>query len=801
MPQDSLQVAPDRLRRCCGPADLRFQTTAEVPEFHGVIGQERALQALEFGLTVEAPGYHIFVAGHPGTGRTSTARVLVQRRAVAQPVPPDWCYAFNFDDPDQPVALQFPPGQGPQFAADITDMVRDLEAGVPRAFSSPEYEQSRASIVQTARAQIQGLLAQAEVAAAAQGFSLTMKKDEEGGGFSLDPMQQQPPAAEMQPLPGAPGQPPEAVSPAWGDKDASARAAEAQARVAGIMRQVWELEKVARERLRQLDAKLGHLTVAPVVAHLKERYREHPQVLAWLDRAEYEVVQHIQAFAAAAAQSPQGGYPLARFAINVLCTHKVQTGAPVVEEPHPTWANLFGKVEPGPGGAIEDLNVVKAGALHRANGGYLVLSVEELLKHPPTWDALKRALTGREVRIEPAPEPRPLLAGVALRPAPIPLSVKVILVGRAQVHQVLYLMDETFRKLFKVKVEFDDRMDWTAQAQDTYVSLIASFARREGLLPLSGAAVAKVLERSARMAEDQLKLSTEFHELLQMLHEANAWARQDGAMVMTADHVSRAIREKRLRAALQEDRLQEMLRRGHLMVSVDGWAKGQVNGLTVLNVGDHAFGIPSRVTCRTYMGRAGVVQIEREAEMSGKIHDKGVMALAGYLGGTYAQDIPVSITASLSFEQIYTAVDGDSASSTELYALLSALADLKVNQGLAVTGSVNQHGRIQPVGGVMYKVEGWFRTCRERGLTGGQGVIIPHQNIINLQLDEEVVAAVEEGRFHVWAVETIDQGIELLTGMPAGVPDGEGRYPTDSVHGRVQRRLRAFAEGLKEYDR
>lgn len=447
-------------------------------------------------------------------------------------------------------------------------------------------------------------------------------------------------------------------------------------------------------------------------------------------------------------------------------------------------------MDTGPEGRIEDLNAIRPGALHRANGGYLLLQAEEVLKHPPTWDALKRALAGNEVRIEPVPEPRPLLPSTPLKPQPIPLRVKVILVGGSRTHQLLYMADEGFRKLFKIKAEFDSQMEWTPENQAVYTQLLANFGRRDGGCCLDAGAVARLLEHSARLAEDQNKLSTHFNELLEVLYEAQAWAQYENAITVGADHVVQAVREKAYRSALHQDRLHEQLRSGQLLVATDGHAIGQINGLTVLSSGDHTFGQPSRLTARIYMGEKGVVHIERETGVSGTVHSKGVMILAGYLGGQYAGEVPLGLSATLTFEQLYGGVDGDSASSTELYALLSALTEVPIDQGVAVTGSVDQHGNIQPVGGVMYKVEGWFRTCRERGLTGRQGAIVPRQNLRNLMLDDEVVQAVAAGRFRVWAVGHVDEGIEILMGQPAAV-----------IHTRVRERLNRLAEGLLAFNR
>jgi predicted ATP-dependent protease len=494
--------------------------------------------------------------------------------------------------------------------------------------------------------------------------------------------------------------------------------------------------------------------------------------------------------------------PTARYQVHVLVTHGDQQSAPVVFETNPTYANLFGRLDQSAQvtDPAESIAFLSPGALHRASGGYLILQMEDLLKYPAVWDTLKRSLLTREVAIQAVPDQPRLMGGPLLRPEPVPIAVKVILIGGSDVYAFLWSRDETFRKLFKVKVEFDPILEWNAETLRAYLSFLGTRCRQEGLPHLDRGGVGLLIEYAARLAEDQRKISAQFNQVLEVLYEASALAQADQAEHVTETHVAQAIRDKRARSALVEERFQEMIGRGHLLIGVDGSAVGQVNGLSVYTLGEFSFGVPSRVTARIWMGRRGIVHIEKETMMSGQIHNKGVLTLSGFFGERFAQDKPLSVSASLSFEQLYGGVEGDSASSTELFALLSAIAEAPIDQGIGVTGSVNQAGEIQPVGGVNQKVEGFFRTCRTKGLTGRQGVILPIQNVENLMLDREVVEAVRAGQFHVWAVSTVEEGIEILTGIPAGVRQPDGQYPPDTIFGRVDRRLRSMAEGLRAFD-
>ncbi|WP_264842130.1 Lon protease family protein [Caldinitratiruptor microaerophilus] len=792
--RERLALAPEDLRRTWDPAELGFATTAELPELTGLVGQARAVKALEFGLAIKMPGYNIYVAGPPGTGKTSYTRSLVARRAEAEPPADDWVYVCNFDQPDQPQALRLPPGVGPQLARDVDEMLHDAVVAAGRALESKEHAEQREELVRRARAQMAEVVARLEATAQEQGFLITQTEQ----GYMPVPVLRGQALTEQEF---------NTLDPER-RREIARRAEQMREAIAEASRQMWELEKSVQESLRTLDAAVARAAVHPVMERIKARYTGLPEVVAWLERVQEELIGGMRLGQNPGAPLPpqateelrpgQRPDPFARFRVNVFVTRDGEKGAPVVVETNPTYTNLFGKVEyTGTGTQFQtSVTRIKAGALHRANGGYLILQAADLLQSPFAWDALKRALASREVRIEPAGQELRLVPLETLRPQPIPLNVKVILIGSAHLFHLLYAVDEGFRKLFKLKAEFDTVMPVVPETVRGYASFIAQVCRRDGLRHLDAGAVARVMEHSHRLAEDREKFSARFNELVELIYEADAWAAADGSPVVRAVHVDRAIAEKAERSALPAERTRELIERGILLVDVDGAVVGQVNGLTVMRIGDYSFGAPSRITARVYMGEKGILHIEREIQMSGQIHDKGVLTLSGYLGERFAQRRPLALSASIAFEQTYVPVDGDSASSTELYALLSALSGLPVDQGIAVTGSVNQRGQVQPIGGVNEKIEGFFQVCKVKGLTGRQGVMIPRQNLANLMLSPEVVDAVRAGQFHIWAVSTVEEGIELLTGVPAGEPLPDGGFTPGSVFDRVDRRLQELAERL-----
>lgn len=805
-----LEVPSDRLRLVCDPNKFEFETTAELPALAGLIGQQRAVRAMDFGLNIRRPGYNIYMAGLPGSGKTSYAANAAKQTAADEPVPGDWVYVHNFREPDRPLAIPLKPGQARTLRADMDELIDVLSEEIPKTLESDEFEQERRREIEAFQAETQALFSQLEVKATELGFQVrrapvgfsTIPLKEDGEPMSQDEFSRLPPETRD-------------------EIEENNRAV--RGHVADVMRRVAQAEKQLRRRLSAVKRSAVTDIVDTPIENLKQKYADNGRLLAFFDEVRADLLDNLPGVRADSAgespealpgASPRGGptktlgsggpgrrglfaanNPLARYRVNPIIDNSEGTGAPVVVESHPVYYNLIGRQEYA--GSISTVNtdhtMIKAGALHRANGGYLILQARDLLRSGAAWEALKRSLATGAIHIEGLGEQQRLVPIRTIRPEPIPLNVKVILIGTPHLFHLLHRVDEDFRKLFKVKVDFDFEMDRNPETMQQYAMFISSVCHRQNLLHFDRCAVARVVEHASRLSGDQEKITTRFNEVVEIVYESDAWARVAGADVVAAEHVDKAIREKTYRGNRIEEKLQEQVARGRLLVSTTGAAVGQVNGLSVLQLDEYAFGRPSRITARTFLGEKGVINIEREAAMSGRIHDKGVLTLAGYLGGQYAQKQPLSVTASLSFEQLYEGIDGDSASSAELYALLSSLARVPLRQDLAVTGSVDQFGRIQPVGGVNEKIEGFFRACRERGLTGAQGVVIPAQNVANLVLDAEVVEAVDEGRFRVYAIETVDEGLQLLTGLPAGTTDDRGRFPAHTVHGRVQAQLDEFA--------
>lgn len=796
--RDALRTPPDALRWTCHAEELGFTTTADLPAEEQIIGQPRAVRALAFGLAVDQPGYNIFVSGPPGTGRTTYTRTEVERIARTRPTPADWCYVRNFSSPSQPIALSLPAGKGREFQRDMADLIVEVREGLRRAFASDAYEKRRTDIIKRYEQEAAQIWQRLEEQARARGLLLqrtptgivTVPVDLQGRPLPEEILQALPEAERERLL---------------------ARAAEIQEAVADSIRRVRAIEREGRDTLRTLERQTAEFVIDAPISRLKEQYAAHPAVVTFLEAARQDMLDHLAEIRPGSEDEPSAlerldlpfprRDPFARYQANLLVDHRDTRGAPVVVEANPTYYNLVGKAEYRAefGALVTDLTMIKPGALHLANGGYLILQARDLLTSPFAYEGLKRALRSREVRIEPLGEALGMLPAATLRPDPIPLDVKVLLIGTPELYHLLYLLDEEFEQLFRIRADFDVAMDRTPETLRQYAKAIASISHRRGLLPFDASAVAQVIEHSARLAGSQDKLTTRFSHVTEIVFEAAAWAQQSGRSVVSREDVLQAIEEKALRSNLLEEKIRELIVKGQLLVDTDGAVIGQINGLSVLQLGDYSFGHPGRITARAYVGSRGIVNIERESQMSGRIHSKGVLVLSAFFARRFAQEQPLSLSATLTFEQLYGEVEGDSASSTELYALLSELSGLPIDQGIATTGSVNQMGELQPIGGVNEKIEGFYYTCKAKGLTGRQGVIIPRQNLRDLMLRDEVVTAVREGKFHVWAVRTADEGIEILTGVEAGERDASGRYPPHSVNGRVAARLEEFARRYQEF--
>lgn len=793
-------LQPAMLRRHCDPESFSFETTAELEELTEIVGQARAVEAVRFGIDIRREGYNLFVLGPPGIGKHSLVRQFLEQEVGAKPTPADWCYVNNFEQPYKPHALGLPPGQGLTLRQEMSQLVEELRTTIPAVFDSEDYRTRKQGLEEEFKEREEKAFAELKRRATEHGFALM--KTPVGLAF-------------------APVQDGHVLTPEQFDKLSAAeqerittKLAELQEQLQTTIQQGPRWEREFRERLKALNHEITLLAVGHLVDELREKYVELPEVVNYLNAVQQDIVENTDDFRPAEEPSPAAALgfslpgpvkdssPFRRYQVNLLVDNSAHQGAPVIYEDHPTHQNLVGKVEhlvTQMGALTTDFTLIRPGALHRANGGYLVLDAHKVLLQPYAWEQLKRALRSGEIRIESLQQIFGLISTVSLEPEPIPLQVKIVLVGERLLYYLLYTYDPDFAELFKVEADFEEQMERTPENDLLYARLVGALARKEGLRHFDRTAVAQVIERSARLAGDAEKLSTHMQSIADLLREADYWAGQAGRPVVSAGDVQQAIEAQIYRADRLRQRIQEEIQRETILIDTQGEKVGQINGLSVMTLGSYAFGRPSRITARVWLGKGEVVDIEREVELGGPIHSKGVLILSGFLGARYALERPLSLSASLVFEQSYSGVEGDSASSAELYALLSALAEAPLKQSLAVTGSVNQHGQVQAIGGVNEKIEGFFDLCRARGLTGTQGVLIPAANVKHLMLRQDVVEAVAAGKFQIYPVETIDQGIEILTGLPAGERDEAGNYPEGSLNQRVEARLAALADKWRAF--
>ncbi len=804
------EVPVDNLCWRCDPSQFEFQCTKDLAPLREFIGQERAMKAVEFGLNMENNGYNIYVAGLTGTGKTSIVksyieRVIGEKRTRGETSSlQDWCYLYNFKETDCPSIVSFPQGKGKLFQTRISELLSSMRQELGRTFTSNEYKAERQKTIEESQTQQQKLFEGMANEAHSQGFVLQVTPV----GPVLIPMVDNRPMTEQEYL-------------ALDDrtkKQIEAKQTDLRKKLRDSFELASKVQQETGERLEKADKQIGSFTVSRLFEGPEKEFSGVPRAIQYLSGLKNYVMESLDLFKGAEEPvNPVLGVPLSQvmggrnpflpFEVNVFVDNSETKSIPVIVESNPIFGNVFGKIERRFlfGGYLSDHTMLKPGALNQANGGYLLLSAKDVLVNPGVWPALKRAIRNREVKIEDPFEQFGLIAPQGMRPEPMPINVKIILTGDAYIYQLLATQDEDFWEIFKVKADFDYEIDKTEANVMEYAAFLAGCCEDCEARHFDPSGVAKIIEYSTRMVADQDKLSTRFAQIKDWVEEANYWAKKDNAKYISAKHVQKALDERFFRHNLPEEKIRDMISRGTIMIDVQGAVVGQLNGLSVYSLGDLSFGRPSRITAKTFLGRGGVINIEREAQLSGPTHNKGVMILSGYLGWKYAQDTPLSLSASICFEQSYEGVDGDSASSAELYSILSSISELPLKQNLAVTGSVNQRGEIQPIGGVNQKIEGFFRVCRAKGLTGDQGVLIPYQNIRNLMLREEVVDAVREGKFHVYSAKTIDEGIEILTGIPAGDRQSSGAYPEGTVNyavshqlGKMAERLRSFGEEKKD---
>jgi ATP-dependent Lon protease len=790
------ELPPDKLRWTCCPDLVPVGSSDEARACEEIIGQERALRAIQTGLDIKSLGYNVFITGMVGTGRTTTVKQLLERLEKGAKTPDDVLYVNNFKYPDEPVLIMLPAGQGKEFSEAMAKLIDMLRKNIPNLLKSPYYTEKRDAVVEAQQKKQRDILQRFEGEVAEQGFSVIQVQM---GMFTRPDLI---PVIEGQPIPFAKieGLVKDKKIPKETLEALRAKYEELTAKLEDIFESLKEIDEQTRTLLRSWDEE----SIAPVIKGGIDAVRARfafPKIGAYLDDVEKALVKTIDAFKNQKKEEKEQADDFLEYRVNLLVDNSDQHGAPVVMETNPNYVNLFGSIEVSysrAGMGQTDFTMIKAGSFLKANGGYLVINALDALVEPGVWATLKRTLRNQIFEIQNYLQMY-LFSSARLKPESIKSDVKVVMIGDASIYNLLYFMDEDFKKIFKIKAEFDSEMDKGEKAVGDYVRFIKKICDEDGLMPLDKEGISALIEYATRIAGRQKKISTRFHLIADVIRESSYWAHRNKKTAAGREDVEKAIRERFERVSLIEDKIQEMIEEGTILIDTEGAVVGQVNGLSVYDMGQFMFGKPARITARTSMGRAGVINIEREADMSGPTHNKGVLILGGYLRGKYASKRPLSLSASLAFEQSYGGVDGDSASSTEVYAILSSLSGLPLRQDLAVTGSLNQKGEIQPIGGVNEKIEGFFDVCRAKGLTGTQGVIIPSQNVQNLMLRADVVAAVTEGKFHVYPVRAIDEGIEILTGVEAGVAAADGDYEEGTVHGLVDRELQRLAKGWKTY--
>ena len=791
------EVPADQLFARIDPASLGFETTESLcPPEEGVVAQDRAIEAIKFGMGMKDIDYNIFVAGQPKTGLTYIARTFLEKTAKEEPTPPDWCYVYNFKEPDSPNYLSLTAGRGKELKKSMEQFVQTLQAKIPEVFDSEDYSAKEAEVHQAFEGKRREIIDTLSQKAKEEGFILQFSQV----GMVIVPATQEGQPMSQEEL----SQLPEDEKKALREKSD-----QLQKEMNDAIKEIRKAETAFREKHSKLDAEIAMYVVGHLMETLEEQYKEEEDVLEYFKEVQEDILENIDDFKkkpepqqqAAPMPMPPKEVTFRKYDINVLIDHSEAEGAPVIIESNPSYPNLFGSIERQAyfGALFTDFTMIKPGALHRANGGYLVLKALDLLKYWISWEALKRGIKDRQIKIEDLGELYGMFSTRTLKPTPIPLNVKLILTGDPYLHQLLYIYDDRFPKMFKVKAHLDTEVDHTDDNLKQGACVMSKFCAEQGLRHVTNDGVARVLEYSMEVTGDREKLTLKLADISDLLKEADYYAGLDDSEHIKGEHVQKAIDTKRYRVSLYEEKVQELVKKDVFWVETDGSKVGQVNGLSILMTGDHEFGKPNRITATIAMGKGGVVGIDREAKLSGNIHTKGVMILSAYLKEKFAHNKPLSLSATLCFEQSYGMVEGDSASSTELYVLLSAISGVPIYQGIAVTGSVSQKGEVQPIGGVTRKIEGFFDICNYKGLTGKQGVMIPAKNVNNLMVRRDVVEAVEKGKFHIYPVTTIEEGIEILTGMEAGEIQEDGTYPEGSLYRKVDDKLKEMAEMEKEF--
>ena len=780
------------LKMTCNENMFHFETTKELEPINDGIGQERGIKALEFGIDINVKGYNIYLEGPSGVGKTMYTKNYLESIAPKKKVPNDWCYIYNFQNPNEPIAVSLPAGQGKEFKESMDGFIKEVKKDIKKTFNADDFEKEKALIKKEFEEKRESLLTKLNEDSLKYGFHVKSAQN----GIYMFPVvdgkvvQEE----EFEKLD-------EEIKKQYEEKSVIV-----QQQIMEVIGQIKQIERESDKKVSEWQSNVALLTVNAHINYIKSKYKRNKKINQFLNDVKQDVLKNVSYFLEEdKPQQPQQAQPspmqrkqdpCLNYRVNLFIDNSTREGCPVIMDSNYTYQNLFGKLEYENyyGSLKTDFTMLKPGLMHKANGGYIIFQAKDLLTNAMCYEELKRILRVKEIAIDNTMEQRSSMAMISLKPEPIPLDVKVILIGNASIYHTLLSMDSDFRKLFKIKVEFEE----TAPIDETNVNKLArfvhTFCEQEELPPLDKSAMARLVEFASRLAGDKDKLSTRFTDIGQVVGEAGTWAKLDKAKVVTKQYIDKALAERIDRIKKYDEKYTEMIKENTLLINTKGSLVGELNGLTVMTIGDYTFGKPSKITVNTYTGKGGVVNIEREVELSGSTHSKGVYILSGYLGEMFAQDMPLCLTASICFEQLYNGVDGDSASSTELYGLLSSLSGIPIKQSIAVTGSVNQKGQIQPIGGVNEKIEGYFQICKMRGLDGSHGVMIPVQNVNNLQLSDEIVDAVKNKKFHIYAVSTIEEGIEVLTGVPAGKKDKDGKFPAGTVNHLVYEKLKKYAK-------
>ena len=781
------------LKMTCNTSIFDFETTEELEPIQSGIGQDRGIKALEFGLQVDVIGYNLYIEGPSGVGKTMYTKNYLNKISKKQKTPCDWCYIYNFDNPNEPIAVDLPAGQGKEFKEAMEGFIKEIKKDIKKTFNNDDFEKEKALIKQEFETKRSALLEQLNKEASKYDFQV---KTAQNGIYMMPVVDGK--AIEEEEF----DKLDEEIKKQYEEKSTIV-----QEQIMNVIGQIKEIERLSDKKISEWQSNIALLTVNVHINYLKSKYKRYKKINQFLTNIKQDILKNISAFLDTdenknqQAQVPQNPMnkkqdPCLNYRVNLFVDNSNREGAPVIMDSNYSFNNIFGTIEYENyyGSLKTDHTMLKPGLLQQANGGYIVFQAKDLLANPACYENLKKALRVKKVGIENVSEQRSSMVLVSLKPEPIPLDLKVVLIGNDSIYQTLLAMDSDFRKLFKIKVEFEETAAISKENVNKLAQIIHGFCENEELPHLDKDAMARLIEYASKLAGSHNKISTRFNDLIQVVGEAATWAKISRSKTVTAKFIDKALEQRVERVKKYDERYMEMIKENTLLINTSGFEVGQLNGLTVLTIGDYSFGKPAKITVNTYTGKSGIVNIEREIDISGPSHSKGVYILSGYLGEMFAQDIPLCLTASICFEQLYNGVDGDSASSTELYGLLSSLSGIPINQSIAVTGSVNQKGEIQPIGGVNEKIEGFFQICKMRGLDGSHGVMIPIQNVDNLQLSDEIIEAVKNKKFHIYSVSTIEEGIEVLTGVPAGKKDKDGHFPAGTINYLVYEKLKKYSK-------